>query len=423
MDSERRSQRYPSHNPLQLRCRTWGEFVETYASDVCRGGMFIRTDDAPEVLSSIELRLILPEGTEVSLGARVVHVVTTEQADATGRPAGIGVEFVHTDAEQKRQILQLVEFARNHANDPNTSFARTLLETSASIPARDVVARLSNTPDSAADSGTQRASKASRLNMPAVQIESEDAEPSNTNHAVRPPPRPLSAPLDPSAMRAGKPIVRTPTGPLAGSTARSSANMPGVRAPSGTIARPATGPVTPPGRSSTNIPIVRTATGPLTSGTAKSSANVPIVRTPTGPVTPTSAQPDRAPSVPIDTAAGSGPEATQSAQPAAPAKPTDLNRLKLVINALNHKHFEDAIRLSREMLTDNPGDLQVLKWQTVGLARMALARNDAPAAAEQYEKVLRYEDGNREAREFVRAFQRDKKLSSLPFGRYFMKKK
>ena len=36
-----------------------------------------------------------------------------------GHVAGMGVEFIHTDAEQKRQILQLVEFARTHGDDPN----------------------------------------------------------------------------------------------------------------------------------------------------------------------------------------------------------------------------------------------------------------------------------------------------------------
>jgi len=38
-------------------------------------------------------------------------------------------------------------------------------------------------------------------------------------------------------------------------------------------------------------------------------------------------------------------------------------------------------------------------------------------------KVLRYEDNNREARDFVKTFSRDRKLESLPFGRYFVKKK
>jgi hypothetical protein len=140
----------------------------------------------------------------------------------------------------------------------------------------------------------------------------------------------------------------------------------------------------------------------------------------------------RAPSGPVSGAPGSpsqNPEGTASAettpsgQPLPPPKPTDVNRLKLVMNALNHKHFEDAARMAREMLADNPGDPQVLKWQAVCFARMALARGDGQGAAQYYEKVLHYEDNNREAREYVKTYARDKKLNALPFGRYFTKKK
>jgi hypothetical protein len=65
----------------------------------------------------------------------------------------------------------------------------------------------------------------------------------------------------------------------------------------------------------------------------------------------------------------------------------------------------------------------VLKWQAICFARMAIARGDATNAAEQYVRALHYDENNREAREYVRAYQRDRKLSSLPFGRYFLKKK
>jgi hypothetical protein len=100
-----------------------------------------------------------------------------------------------------------------------------------------------------------------------------------------------------------------------------------------------------------------------------------------------------------------------------------LNRLKIVLNSLAHKHYEDAAREARDMLIDNPGDPQVLKWQAICFARMALGRDEPATAMEHYEKALRYEENNREAREFVKNFQRDKKLNSLPFGRYFLKKK
>ena len=122
------------------------------------------------------------------------------------------------------------------------------------------------------------------------------------------------------------------------------------------------------------------------------------------------------------TATGAGTSPSGQPLPAS-TRPTDLNRLKMILNALAHKHYEDGARIARDMLLDNPGDPQVLKWQAICFARMALTRGDATSAAEQYVKALQYDENNREAREYVRAYQRDRKLSSLPFGRYFLKKK
>ena len=421
MDPERRSQRYPSNEPVQVRCETWREFVDTYANDICRGGMFVRTNLAPEVLSNVELRLTLPEGTQIELTARVVHVVTAEQAEQYNQVAGIGVEFVHADAEQKRQILQLVEFARSQGDnaDPNASWTRTLLESSDALATRDVAARLSMLPDATGK-------KPSRPNLPAAP--SGAAANDGSAPAVRP--RGQSVPIDPQVMAAASArvasasgTIRAPTTPVTG---RSSATMPAVRAQ--------TQPIT--GRSSATMPAVRPQTGPTAGATTRSTAHMPAVRAPTGPVSANPSQPTaRAASGPISGAPGqpnssnpqpgspSGAAPSPSGQPAAPPKPTDIQRLKLVLNSLAHKHYDDAARLAREMLVDNPGDPQVLKWQAICFARVAITRNDPAGAAEQYLKALAYDENNREARDYVKTFQREQKLNSLPFGRYFMKKK
>jgi uncharacterized protein (TIGR02266 family) len=385
MEPERSSQSYPTHEPLQLHCETWREFVDNYANDICRGGMFIRTDHAPEPLSEVELRLSLPEGTAISLSARVVHVVTPEQAEQYHHVAGMGVEFIHTDAEQKRQILQLVEFARSQGDeaDPNSSWTRTLLENSAPLATRDVAARLSMMPDV----GGADTSK-SRVNMTAVQVGTPANDGSSPTHvAVRP--RSQSVKIDSRAMAA-------------------------VRA----LSRPTTQPISRSGRAEP---------GPVTGTTSRSSVSNPAVRAPTGPVAPPSGAQPSQPSLRGQPSAEpgpvSGPVPSQNGQPQTPPKPTDLNRLKLVLNGLAHKQYEDAARLARDMLADNPGDPQVLKWQAICFARIAITCNDPGRAREHYAKALSYDENNREAREFVRDFQREQKLNSLPFGRYFTKKK
>ena len=109
--------------------------------------------------------------------------------------------------------------------------------------------------------------------------------------------------------------------------------------------------------------------------------------------------------------------------PAPPAKPTDQVKLKLVLSNFAHKHYEAALGVTREMLEQNPGDPQALRWQALCNARMALMRKEEAQARTHYEQVLVYDPDHREAREFVRTHLRDKRLSSLPFGRYFTKKK
>jgi hypothetical protein len=109
--------------------------------------------------------------------------------------------------------------------------------------------------------------------------------------------------------------------------------------------------------------------------------------------------------------------------PEAPPRPTDKAKLKLALTHVAHKHYEAAIRVTREMLDENPGDPTATQWQALSCARLALQRDDDDAAFTYYEQILGIDPEHREARDFVRTHQRDKKLNSLPFGRYFTNKK
>ena len=89
---------------------------------------------------------------------------------------------------------------------------------------------------------------------------------------------------------------------------------------------------------------------------------------------------------------------------------------------LAHKHFEQAIATFEAMAKDNPGDRQALQWMHIAHARLRLKRNDEAGAAEHYQKALDSGEDNHEARKFVREHSTKKRLNSLPFGRYFVKK-
>jgi hypothetical protein len=308
---------------LLVYCQTWLEFIERYASDLRTGGLYVATDDPPPLLTALDVRLQLPEATELVLRARVVQVLSDEQAHTVGKARGVGLELADMDPDRKRQIAQLLEFAQwqGEQNDPNASFTRMLLEMSPSLPAAEVGYRLSLLPGASPRSSDNPAAVAARRLA------------ANTNSS-RSPETGRTEPISRQRMRAA-------SGPLA------------KRPPS--------------------------------------EAPAPVTQ--------------------------------QPAAPAAPPRASDPLLLKRLLSEFAHKHYDAALRTSREMLASNPGDPQALRWQHMCDARLARARNDEAGAADHYALALAYDEENREAREYVRTHRRDKKLNSIPFGRYFTKKK
>jgi uncharacterized protein (TIGR02266 family) len=81
--------RFPVH--LKVRFRTAQEFVEEHATNLSRGGIFIRSDDPPPVNSSVDVSINLPDGgPPVSSAGVVVHQVLP----GSNVEAGAGVQFV-----------------------------------------------------------------------------------------------------------------------------------------------------------------------------------------------------------------------------------------------------------------------------------------------------------------------------------------
>jgi uncharacterized protein (TIGR02266 family) len=161
-DHARQDKRYPSKHQLIVQCSSWAEFAELYATDVSKGGMFIATDEQMPILSEVSLSLRLPEGHEVALRAKVVHVIDAGSAAPGGKPAGIGVQFIELDAMRKQQIQQLVDFARMEgaSDNPTSTYASRLFEVSASLPPSRVLDALP--PAGNAASGADAAAPAAR---------------------------------------------------------------------------------------------------------------------------------------------------------------------------------------------------------------------------------------------------------------------
>jgi len=103
--------RYPTH--LRVRVRAPEQTVQEYAArDVSRGGLFIASDNCPELFTEVDVWLPLPEGGETALRARVVHIVSATKAAAAHVTPGMGLEFDALNEAQAQAVTLVVSAAR-----------------------------------------------------------------------------------------------------------------------------------------------------------------------------------------------------------------------------------------------------------------------------------------------------------------------
>jgi len=91
-----------------VRFGTVDEFRREYATNISAGGLFIRTEQPPEMDSVVDVALELPGGQPVEGKAVVVHRVTPQEAAQRKVDPGIGVQFVHGDDRFRERIDQFV---------------------------------------------------------------------------------------------------------------------------------------------------------------------------------------------------------------------------------------------------------------------------------------------------------------------------
>jgi uncharacterized protein (TIGR02266 family) len=81
------------------------EFAVEYAENISVGGVFVHSDDPPELDSIVSVSLHLPgNGTPVEAKALVVHRVTKAQGAQTGKRPGMGVQFLDSSDEFRAAI-------------------------------------------------------------------------------------------------------------------------------------------------------------------------------------------------------------------------------------------------------------------------------------------------------------------------------
>ena len=84
------------------------EFRREYATNISAGGLFIRTEQPPEMDAVVDVVLELPGGEPIQGKALVVHRVTPEEARGRQVDPGIGVQFVHGDDRFRERVDQFL---------------------------------------------------------------------------------------------------------------------------------------------------------------------------------------------------------------------------------------------------------------------------------------------------------------------------
>lgn len=106
---------------FRVRYHSIDDLVVALTHDLSRGGLFMRTTRFLPINAIVRVHLELPDGGgELPVICRVAYVRGEAEADATGKPAGMGVEFLDLGADK---LAQLERFVAEHVPGAATAAA------------------------------------------------------------------------------------------------------------------------------------------------------------------------------------------------------------------------------------------------------------------------------------------------------------
>lgn len=106
-DAKRRQPRFTTRDRVEVQVESRAELKTLWTDNICKGGLFINTDEPPAVRSKVAVGLVTPDGT-LQLEAEVVHVVDATMAAQYGCPAGVGLQFGNVTAAQREALEKYV---------------------------------------------------------------------------------------------------------------------------------------------------------------------------------------------------------------------------------------------------------------------------------------------------------------------------
>lgn len=108
----------PGGAVVRVRFKDKKQVRTSYAKDISRGGIFLRTKTPLPVFEQLAIVLELPDGQEVELKGEVVHAVPPDRAAAAGIEAGMGVQFVDLTADKRARLEEYLARARTVVPPP-----------------------------------------------------------------------------------------------------------------------------------------------------------------------------------------------------------------------------------------------------------------------------------------------------------------
>lgn len=107
--------RRTTRTPLLVRVEyaTVDALFSEFTRNINEGGLFIETDNPPELDSRVQLQFCLPGGSDP---IKVTGRVAWHSSGTREEPPGVGVEFGDLDAEARDQINLLVQQLRVEGN-------------------------------------------------------------------------------------------------------------------------------------------------------------------------------------------------------------------------------------------------------------------------------------------------------------------
>ncbi len=96
--------RFACEVTIRIRCPSWSDYVNLYATNISKGGVFVASKLTAPVGEEVTVDLTLPTGAVVTLHAQVVH--------HDGEAPGMGLMFLEMEKETREALEAMLTVAK-----------------------------------------------------------------------------------------------------------------------------------------------------------------------------------------------------------------------------------------------------------------------------------------------------------------------